>query len=173
MYSETKLIGNVGRPPTSKTLPSGVVKTTFDLATKDNYKNKEGEWTTATDWHRCEFFGGTAEYIRDNITSGSLVMVIGKNKTERWVDNDNIERYFTKVRGDEFKPIIIKQLDDNGSQEDSSEQKAPNRLRDSDIQTSSPVANQSERPQNNREIPDGTFEDSLPDTFMSLPPKRN
>jgi single-strand DNA-binding protein len=175
MHSRNELIGNIGRPPQSRNLPSGTVVTTFDLATTDRYKNKDGEWQNHTDWHRVEFFGKTAEYIRDNITSGSLVMVVGKNKTEAWIGEDGIERYFTKVRGDEFKPFYIKPADDsNAAAQNTTQQAATNTVRDEQIQTSSPHTNTQERPVVSKDnIPEDTFEKELPDNFMSLPPKRN
>ena len=136
MHSETNLIGNVGRPPQSRALPSGTVVTTFDMATKDRQKNRDGEWVDATDWHRVEFFGKTAEYIRDKITSGSLVMVKGKNKTDSWTGEDGIERYFTKVRGDVFKAIYIKPAEDTANQQSS--QASTPKYNDDQIQTASP-----------------------------------
>ena len=169
MHSETNLIGNVGRPPQSRALPSGTVVTTFDMATKDRQKNRDGEWVDATDWHRVEFFGKTAEYIRDKITSGSLVMVKGKNKTDSWTGEDGIERYFTKVRGDVFKAIYIKPAEDTANQQSS--QASTPKYNDDQIQTTSPEPDQGERPVMSKDnIPDDTFEKELPDNFMSLPP---
>lgn len=170
MHSETNLIGNVGRPPQARTLPSGTVVTTFDMATKGRYKRKDGEWVEDTDWHRVEFFGKTAEYIRDNITSGSLVVVKGRNKTESWTGDDGVERYFTKVRGDVFKPIYIKPAEDTTNQQ-TNRAKSPEYNEDQ-IQTASPEPDQGERPVISKDnIPDDTFEKELPDNFMSLPPK--
>ena len=45
------LIGNLGRDPEVRYLDSGVAVANFSLATTENYKNKEGERVSQTEWH--------------------------------------------------------------------------------------------------------------------------
>ena len=45
------LIGNLGKDPEVRYLDSGVAVANLSLATSENYKNKEGERVTQTEWH--------------------------------------------------------------------------------------------------------------------------
>ena len=46
------LIGNLGADPEVRALESGVKVATINLATSENYKDKNGERQTQTEWHR-------------------------------------------------------------------------------------------------------------------------
>ena len=45
------LVGNLGKDPEVKYLDNGVAVANFSLATTENYKNKEGEKVSQTEWH--------------------------------------------------------------------------------------------------------------------------
>ena len=45
------LIGNLGKDPEVRYLDSGVAVANLSLATSENYKNKDGERVTQTEWH--------------------------------------------------------------------------------------------------------------------------
>ncbi len=56
------LIGNLGRDPETRYLPSGEAVTTISVATTDTWKDKtSGEKKEATEWHRVVFFNRLAE----------------------------------------------------------------------------------------------------------------
>ena len=55
------LIGNLGKDPETRYLPSGDAVTNISLATTDTWKDKSGEKQEHTEWHRVAFFGKTAE----------------------------------------------------------------------------------------------------------------
>jgi single-strand DNA-binding protein len=54
------LIGNLGDHAQTHTKNDRTF-TTFSLATSTRFKNKDGKYTTLTEWHRCVVFGPRAE----------------------------------------------------------------------------------------------------------------
>ena len=61
---------------------------TFRLATTEAYKNKEGSWEKATEWHSIVCGSFTAKKAKD-IKKGDDVLVEGKIKTHEY----NNQRY--------------------------------------------------------------------------------
>jgi len=61
------LLGNVGKDPEIKVLPSGEPLASFGLATSDRYQDKQGAWQEKTEWHNLVAFKRTAEIIRDYV----------------------------------------------------------------------------------------------------------
>ena len=55
------LIGNLGNDPEVRYLDSGVAVANLSLATSENYKNKDGERVTQTEWHDVVLWRGLAE----------------------------------------------------------------------------------------------------------------
>jgi len=56
------IVGNIGRDPETRVLPSGDALTNISVATSDRYKDKAtGEMKETTEWHRITFFGKLAE----------------------------------------------------------------------------------------------------------------
>ena len=56
------IVGNLGRDPETRYLPSGEAVTNISVATTDTWKDKViGEKKEATEWHRVSFFGKLAE----------------------------------------------------------------------------------------------------------------
>lgn len=55
------IVGNLGRYPETRYMPSGDAMTTIAVATTDSWKDKStGEKKETTEWHRITFFGKLA-----------------------------------------------------------------------------------------------------------------
>ena len=92
------LLGNVGKDPEVKFLPSGAAVANFSIATSDRYKDKAGEWQERTEWHNVAAFARTAEIVRDYVKKGTQLFVIGKIQTRSWDDKDSGQKkYRTEV----------------------------------------------------------------------------
>jgi len=62
---------------TTKVGSSSVTK--FSVATSTSRKNKTtGEYDQYTDWHNCEAWGKTGEYVANNLRKGTAVNLEGK-----------------------------------------------------------------------------------------------
>jgi single-strand DNA-binding protein len=100
------LIGNLGRDPESRHMPSGDQITNITIATTETWKDKAtGERRDATEWHRVVFFGRLAEIAGQYLKKGSQVYVEGRLQTRKWQDKEGVERYTTEIRADEMKML--------------------------------------------------------------------
>jgi single-strand DNA-binding protein len=99
------LIGNLGRDPEMRYLPSGEAVANLALATTDKYKDKSGQMVESTEWHRVSFFGRTAEVCGQYLKKGAPVYVEGSLRTRKYTDKDGIERYATEIRGDRMQML--------------------------------------------------------------------
>ena len=94
------LIGNLGKDPEVKYLDNGVAVANFSLATTENYKNKEGEKVSQTEWHNIVLWRGLAEVAEKYLQKGASVYIEGKIKTRKWEDKDGNTRYNTEILAD-------------------------------------------------------------------------
>lgn len=96
MASLTMLTGRVGKDPTIRTLNSGDKVASFSIATTERWRDKDGERKEATEWHNVVVYGGLAKVVEDWVEKGSLIQVIGQNKTRKWEKN-GVDMYTTEV----------------------------------------------------------------------------
>ena len=76
------IVGNLGRDPETRYLPSGEAVTNISVATTETWKDKaSGEKKEATEWHRISFFGKLAEIAGEYLKKGSQVYVEGQLRT--------------------------------------------------------------------------------------------
>ena len=95
------IVGNLGRDPETRYLPSGEAVTNISIATTDTWKDKAtGEKKEATEWHRVAFFGRLAEIAGEYLKKGSQVYVEGSLRTRKWQDKEGKDRYTTEIRAD-------------------------------------------------------------------------
>ena len=111
------LVGNLGKDPEVRYLDNGVAVSNFSLATTENYKNKEGERVSQTEWHNIVLWRGLAEVSEKWLKKGSSVYIEGKIRTRKWEDKDGITRYSTEILGDNMtmlggKPSVKENSDD-------------------------------------------------------------
>jgi single-strand DNA-binding protein len=100
------IVGNLGRDPETRYLPSGEAVTNISVATTETWKDKtSGEKKEATEWHRIAFFGRLAEIAGEYLKKGSQVYVEGSLRTRKWQDKDGQDRYSTEIRADEMKML--------------------------------------------------------------------
>ncbi|MGB2768948.1 MAG: single-stranded DNA-binding protein [Candidatus Zixiibacteriota bacterium] len=91
------LIGNLGKDPELRYLPSGQAVTKFSLATGSRWKDKEGQWQDRTDWHNIVAFGKTAEICNEYLKKGSQVYIEGRIQTRSYDDRDGNKKWITEI----------------------------------------------------------------------------
>ncbi len=99
------LVGNLGRDPEIRYLPSGEPVANITIATSSKYKNKTGELVEETEWHRVTFFGKLAEIVGQYLKKGRPVYVEGRIKTRKYTDKDGIEKYATDIIANEMQML--------------------------------------------------------------------
>ena len=97
------LIGNLGKDPETRYLPSGDAVANFSIATTEKFKDKSGTQQEHTEWHRISFFGRQAEIAGEYLKKGSPVYVEGRIRTRKWQDKEGQDRYTTEIVGDRMQ----------------------------------------------------------------------
>jgi single-strand DNA-binding protein len=93
------LIGNLGKDPEVKYMPSGDAVSSFSIATTESWKDKEtGDKVEKTEWHNIVAFKRIAEVCGEYLRKGSQVYIEGKLQTRKWQDRDGNDRYTTEIR---------------------------------------------------------------------------
>ena len=101
MYTLNQLtiIGFTGSEADVHYTTSGKMVVTLSVATKESWKNSEGEWQSHTEWHRVVLFGSRlAEYGR-TLAKGSHVMVQGSVRTREY-EKDGVRHRIFELRAD-------------------------------------------------------------------------
>jgi single-strand DNA-binding protein len=88
------LLGNVGKEPEFKMLPSGQGVANFSIATSERYKDKGGEWQERTEWHNLVAYAKLAEIVRDYVKKGSKLYVEGRITTRSWDDKESGKKVY-------------------------------------------------------------------------------
>lgn len=92
------IVGNLGRDPEMRYMPSGDAIANIAVATSYRTKDRQtGEDKELTEWHRISFFGRLAEVVGQYLRKGSSVYVEGRLQTRKYTDKDGIERYATDI----------------------------------------------------------------------------
>ena len=99
------LIGNLGRDPEVRYLPSGDAVANISIATTETWKDKNGEKQEKTEWHRVAMFGKTAEIAGEYLKKGSQVYIEGRLETRKWTDKEGQERTTTEIRADRMQML--------------------------------------------------------------------
>ncbi len=96
------LIGNLGRDPEVRYLPSGSAVCNLRIATTESWKDKaSGEKKEITEWHSVVLFDKLAEIAGEYLRKGRSVYIEGRLQTRKWQDKETgADRYSTEVRGD-------------------------------------------------------------------------
>jgi single-strand DNA-binding protein len=100
------LVGNLGKDPDTRYMPSGSAVTNFSIATSESWKDKQtGEQKDRTEWHNISMFGRLAEIAAEYLRKGSQVYIEGKLRTRKWQDKSGNDRYTTEVVADEMQML--------------------------------------------------------------------
>ena len=99
------LVGNLGRDPEIRYMPSGEPVANVTIATSSKYKSKTGEMVEETEWHKVAFFGKLAEIVGQYLKKGKPVYVEGRIKTRKYTDKDGVEKSVTEIIASEMQML--------------------------------------------------------------------
>ncbi len=101
------LIGNLGKDPEVRYMPSGGAVANVTLATSESWKDKTtGEQQERTEWHNVVFYNRLAEIVGEYLKKGSQVYVEGSLRTRKWQDkNTGTDRYTTEIIANEMQML--------------------------------------------------------------------
>lgn len=113
-YNRVVLVGNLGKDPELKELPSGRTVAAFSLATNESWTDDKQQKKTRTDWHAIEVWGAAARIAGQYLAKGRLVLVEGTLRTEKY-EKGGQTHWMTKVvarniqfldRPDRLEPVV-------------------------------------------------------------------
>jgi single-strand DNA-binding protein len=92
------LLGNCGRDPEIRYLPSGQAIASLSIATSTRRKDKNtGESVEDTQWHRVTFYDRLAEIVGEYVKKGTPLYVEGRLKYGKYTDQAGVEKYTTDI----------------------------------------------------------------------------
>ncbi len=104
------LVGNCGRDPEIRYLPSGMAVANISIATSSRRKDKStGESIETTEWHRVQFFEKLAEIVGEYVKKGTPLYVEGRLKYGKYTDKDGIERNTVDIVANEMQLLGARQ----------------------------------------------------------------
>ncbi|MFP5382968.1 MAG: single-stranded DNA-binding protein [Gammaproteobacteria bacterium] len=99
------LIGNLGKDPETRYMPSGGAVTNVTIATSESWKDKQsGQQQERTEWHRVVFFNKLAEIAGEYLKKGSKVYIEGALRTRSY-DKDGQKHYTTEIVANEMQML--------------------------------------------------------------------
>ncbi len=100
------LVGNCGKDPETRYMPSGGAVTNISIATSESWKDKQsGETKEKTEWHNIVFFNRLAEIAGEYLKKGSQIYVEGRLQTRKWQDKSGNDRYTTEIVANEMQML--------------------------------------------------------------------
>ncbi len=100
------LVGNLGKDPEIRYMPSGGAVANITVATSEQWKDKQtGEQKERTEWHNVVFFNRLAEIVGEYLKKGSQVYIEGRLQTEKWQDKQGNDRYTTKIYASDMQML--------------------------------------------------------------------
>ncbi|PCI12770.1 MAG: single-stranded DNA-binding protein [Thiotrichales bacterium] len=101
------LVGNLGKDPDVRYMPSGSAVTNITIATSESWKDKQtGEKQERTEWHNVVFFNRLGEIAGEYLKKGSKVYVEGSLRSRKWQDKTSgQDRYSTEIVASEMQML--------------------------------------------------------------------
>lgn len=97
------LVGNLGRDPETRYMPSGGAVTNVSVATSKQWRDRDsGENKERTEWHRVVFFNRLAEIAGEYLKKGSQIYLEGELRTREW-ERDGQKHYTTEIVANEMQ----------------------------------------------------------------------
>ena len=99
------LVGNLGRDPETRYMPSGDPIANVSVATSRRWRDRDsGEQKERTEWHRVVFFRRLAEIASEYLKKGSKVYIEGRLQTREW-EREGQKHYTTEVVATEMQML--------------------------------------------------------------------
>lgn len=97
LSNRVTLIGNLGQDPETKTTETGKKLAHFTLATKEGYKNADGQKVSETTWHNIVAWNGLADVAGRFLKKGKEVAVEGRIVYRSYEDKKGETKYITEI----------------------------------------------------------------------------
>lgn len=95
--NKVMLIGRLGNNPEIRYTNTGTAVANFNVATSENWNDKNGQKQERTEWHRVVVWGKLAELCEKYLSKGRQCFVEGRLQTRSWDDKEGNKRYTTEI----------------------------------------------------------------------------
>lgn len=120
-FEQTIIIGNLGRDPEMKFLPSGIAVTNFSVAVTTSWTDKNtGERNERVNWYKCAAWGKQAEIANQYLKKGRQVMVQGTPEARAYMGKDGEPKASLELRVQSFQ--FLGSRDSNSAEQQSNSQ---------------------------------------------------
>lgn len=120
------LMGNCGRDPEIRYLPSGQAVANVSVATSSRRKDRNtGESIEETQWHRVTFFDRLAEIAGEYVKKGQPIYVEGRIKYGKFTNKDGVEQNTVDIIATEMQ--LLGKREGMGAPSGDDEGQAPRR----------------------------------------------
>jgi len=103
------LLGNCGRDPEMRYLPSGKAVANISIATTSRRKDQSGEVVEETQWHRVTFYERLAEIVGEYVKKGAPIYVEGRLKYGKFTNKEGHEQNTCDIIATEMQLLGSKQ----------------------------------------------------------------
>ena len=146
------LVGNLGKDPEVRYMPSGGAVANLTIATSETWKDKQsGQNQEKTDWHRVVMFNRLGEIAGEYLKKGSQVYIEGKLQTRKWQDQQGQDKYTTEIVANEMQMLGGRS---GGAQAGGQQYQQP--------QQQAPAQQPQQAPQQNNNAGFDDFDDDIP-----------
>ncbi|MCX7016126.1 MAG: single-stranded DNA-binding protein [Candidatus Sumerlaeota bacterium] len=112
--NKVMLVGNLGRDPEVKYLPSGDAVCDFSIAVNRSYKDRQGETQKETAWVRITAFTKLAEFCSNFLKKGKAVYVEGRLRERSWETQQGEKRTVLEVVAERIQFAYPKSMEGGG-----------------------------------------------------------
>ncbi len=112
------LVGNLGKDPEVRYLPSGGAVANITIATSEAWRDKNtGQQQEQTEWHRVVFYGKLAEIAGEYLKKGSKIYLEGSLHTRKWQDKQTgQDKYSTEIKANTMQMLDSRNSGGGGGQ---------------------------------------------------------
>ena len=99
------LVGNLGRDPEIRSMPSGDRMASFSVATSETWRDRtSGERKEKTEWHNVTIFNDNLVKVAENyLKKGAKVYIEGALQSRKYTDKTGAERTATEIVLQKFR----------------------------------------------------------------------
>ena len=105
MLNKVILIVTIIRDPEVRNMHNGDAVANFSIATDEQWKDRDGNRQTRTEWHSITLYRKLGEIAGQYLHKGSLVYIEGKIQSRKYTGKDGIERTAYEIVCSEMKML--------------------------------------------------------------------
>jgi single-strand DNA-binding protein len=110
LKNRVQLVGHVGNAPQIITFENGSKMAKFSIATKERYKDLEGNKNESVNWHSLVAWGKVATIIENYVGCGQEIGIEGKLITRLYISKNGDQLSRTDVQVTEVMLLANKKM---------------------------------------------------------------